>query len=60
MKYQVLVSYEEQGVVTIEADSSKEAEMMVYDLMEESGLDELKFDCKGREYLTHGMAPVYD
>lgn len=52
--YYIIVSYEEQGVVQIQAESAKHAEEEVFKAMEDNGLEDLDFDCKGREYHTHG------
>jgi hypothetical protein len=54
--YYIIVSYEEQGVVAIEADSAEHAEELVYTHMENEGLEGLDFNCKNREYLTNGEA----
>ena len=53
-QYQIMVSYEEQGVVTIEATSVKEANSKALKAMEYDGLNQLDFNCKGREYYAHG------
>ena len=55
-EYRILVSYEEQGRVTVKAESAKEAEKQVYSELEENGLENLDLDCTGREYMTHGEA----
>ena len=49
-----MVSYEEQGVVTVEANSAEEAEKQVLETMEYDGLKNLDFKCNSREYYTHG------
>ena len=53
-EFDIMVSYEEQGTVTIKAKTAEEAEKLVYAAMEDNGLEGLDFKCYGREYLTHG------
>ena len=55
-KYGILVSYEERGIITVKANSLKEAEDKAEYLMAEHGLDKKRvdFNCKDREYYTHG------
>lgn len=57
--FDIMVSYEEQGVVSIKAETVEEAEKLVYDAMENDGLTGLDFDVSGREYLTHGERKRY-
>ena len=50
MKYKVNMYYTETGSVEIKANSEQEAISIVYDKLEESGLDDMQVNCTDREY----------
>lgn len=57
--YNVEFHYEEYGTAEVHANSKKEAENTLYDLLDEEGIQGMRnYKCNGREYFTQDAKEI--